>query len=76
MLTAKEIQAIQAKYDKAPLCQKTTEHPDGCAYATFISSDDFVEMTLVLSESLRAVKATYPLIVFVGDSVRKDSDSY
>jgi hypothetical protein len=71
LLSDKEIKAIQAKYDKSPLCSKSAEHPDGCAYATFLSSDDFVELCLVLGESLKAVNSKYPMIVFVDDSVRE-----
>lgn len=47
--------------------------PDGCgsrtAYATLVSSDDFVVAAQVLAYSLRRVDAGYPLVALVTDGV-------
>jgi len=68
-LSDNEIQAIQQKFDKSAECLKTPEHPDGCAYATLITNDEFLELALVLGESIRASGSLYPFIALVSDKV-------
>jgi hypothetical protein len=71
-LTENEIEAIEKQFDKPALCQKTEEHPEGCAYVTLVTNDEHVELALVLHESLRESKSPYPLLVMVTDNLSSD----
>jgi len=61
-LSPAELEAIQKAYDRPALCQRSEAHPGGCAYATLVNGNDYIELALVLGESLRETNSPYPLI--------------
>jgi len=67
-----ELANFQKKYDRAAACVRDEAHPNGCAYATLVAGNEFIELALVLAESLRESNSPYPLIALTTDKTSEN----
>lgn len=64
-----DLKKIQEQFNKKATCKSTKEHREGCTYLTLITKDDYIELALVLGESIRASASDYSLAAMVTPAV-------